>query len=252
MNVPFLFIGRSCSERIFKKAKEEMLAPDTPVYRYISFASLVGLLLSKRLWLSNVEELEDKWELVPDSAKFNSLINKRSQNMSSEAALKQIIANIKALKKIAFINCWCASRHESNALWNTYCPSSEGVAIQTTFERLQKSVPFPVLEVSYSEYKSNDPRLDAYELVTHKRPEFSYEQEVRIVFIKDLDDPKHPERKTVGTEIDWDPEQHLESIWTHPKAQYWFTMIVTETVRRLAPKIGDRVWYSKMNQSPPF
>lgn len=229
-----------------------MLPPDTPVYRYISFGNFVGLLLSKRLWLSNVELLEDKWELVPDSARINTIINQQSQTMSSESSLKQIATNIKSLRKIAFINCWSASKHESNALWNLYCPSTEGIAIQTTLERLKKSVLLPVLEVSYDQNKSDDPRIDAYELVTHKRPMFSYEQEVRIVLIQDLDDPNYPGRKTIGTEIDWDPELHLENIWIHPKAQYWFAMIVTDTVRRLAPKIGDRVWHSKMNQSPPY
>ena len=85
---------------------------------------------------------------------------------------------------------------------------------------------------------------------------FADEHEVRIVLVHDYDEPEHPDRKTVGAFFDWDPELHVENIWVHPEAQFWFMDTVTETVRRLAPKLCPndfpRVWYSKMNTPPPF
>ena len=81
---------------------------------------------------------------------------------------------------------------------------------------------------------------------------FAYEQEVRIVLEQDVSDPKHPDRKTIGVEVGWDPELHIENIWIHPEAQYWFSEVLTETVKRLAPKLSSQLWYSSMSHRPPF
>ena len=35
-----------------------------------------------------------------------------------------------------FINCWNMSDHESNALWQIYCKSTDGVVLQTSYEKL--------------------------------------------------------------------------------------------------------------------
>jgi hypothetical protein len=40
-----------------------------------------------------------------------------------------------------FINCWTAQDSESHAMWNLYCSSRGGVAIQTTLPALIESVP---------------------------------------------------------------------------------------------------------------
>ena len=81
---------------------------------------------------------------------------------------------------------------------------------------------------------------------------FAYEQEVRVVLVHDLGDHEHPDRKTIGVGLKWDPELHIENVWVHPEAQFWFMESVTEIVRLLAPKLSRQVWWSQMNTSPPF
>lgn len=232
------------------------LQPNIRVWRYMSFAKFVSILQRKRLWLSSAELLDDKWEVMLDSSQLNYIINKRPSSLTAEAALEQIAKIVKVHRKQTFINCWTASEHESHALWRLFCPSPEGVAIQTTFDRLKKSVPVPVLEVTYGTHETDDMTPDVSKLVTQKRPMFAYEQEVRIVLEHDYSDLGPPERKMIGTELDWDPELHIENIWMHPEAPFWFAETVTEIVRRLAPKLCDggipRVWYSKMSSPPPF
>jgi len=232
------------------------LQPNTRVWRYMSFAKLVSLLQRKRLWLSSAELLYDKWEGIPDTRQINTIINKRPSSISAEAALDQTAKTVIAQRKQTFINCWTASEHESLALWRIFCPSPEGVAIQTTLERLKKSVGLPVLEVRYGLHETNDTLPDVMKLVTQKRPMFAYEQEVRLVLVQDFTDSKHPDRRTIGAEIDWDPELHIENIRVHPDAEFWFAETVTETVRRLAPKLCQDghppVWYSEMSAHPPL
>ena len=112
------------------------------------------------------------------------------------------------------------------------------------------------MEVSYVPEDKSKETPTIKDLVSQKRPMFSYEKEARIVLIKDYSNPNYPDRITLGAGVEWDPELHLEGIWVHPDSQYWFIEIVSETVRRLAPKLsgnGDpKVFYSKMNTYPPF
>lgn len=232
------------------------LQPGTRVWRYMSFAKLVWMLQNKQLWLSSAELLDDKWEVMLDGPQLNTIINKRPTSVSAEAARDRAAKIVTTLRKQTFINCWTASEHESHALWRIYCPSPEGVAIQTTLDRLRKSVGLPVLEVKYGPHGADGTTPDVGRLVAQKRPMFAYEQEVRIVLVRDLDDAKHPDRRTIGTGLEWDPELHLENIWVHPEAPFWFMEAVTEAVRRLAPKLSHEgtplVPWSKMNSSPPF
>ncbi len=232
------------------------LDPNISVWRYMSFAKLVWMLQMKQLWLSSAELMDDKWEVMLDTPQLNSIINNRPESLSAEQIIDNTAKTIKALRKQTFINCWSASEHESHALWRVFCPSSESVAIQTTLGRLKKSVGLPVLEVSYGPHETNGALTDIKKVVAQKRPMFAYEQEVRIVLVRDLSDHEHPERRTIGAGIDWDPELHIETIWVHPEAQFWFMETVTETVRQFAPKISQNghpmVAWSKMNSSPPF
>jgi hypothetical protein len=233
-----------------------VLEPNIRVCRYMSFAKLVSMLQSKRLWLSASESLGDKWEVMFDGPQMNTLINRRPPDSSPEAMMEQAKQAIRQLRKRTFVNCWTASKHESHALWRIYCPSPEGVAIQTTLDRLKKSIALPVREVVYGTHGTDGTLPDIAQLVTQKRPMFAYEQEVRIVLVKDFTDPKNPERITSGVDVEWDPEKHLEQVWVHPDAPFWFMETVTETVRQLAPGLSHNgipmVPWSTMNSSPPL
>lgn len=230
-----------------------ILQPTSRVWRYMSFAKFVWMLQMKQLWLSNAKFLGDNWEIMPDSSQINDIINGKPASMSAEDALAAIKDIITTYRKNTFISCWNVSEHESNALWRIYCPTFEGVAIQTTLDRLKRSVmPLEVREVTYSpENRFSNPE-DIAKLVTQKRPMFAYEQEVRVILQEDFSDHKNPNRVTFGTGLKWDPELHIENIWIHPEAQHWFAESVTEIVRLMAPKLSRQVWYSKMNTSPPF
>ena len=222
----------------------------------MSFAKMIWMLQKKQLWLSSVELLDDKWEVMLDGPQLNTVINKRPTTHTAEAARDRAAQIITSLRKQTFVNCWTASDYESHALWRIYCPSAEGVAIQTTLDRLRNSVGLPVMEVLYGPHGTDGSTPDAGKLVAQKRPMFAYEQEVRVVLVRDLGDPHHPDRKTIGVGVGWDPELHLENIWVHPEAPFWFMETVTEAVRQLAPKLSHEgiplVPWSKMNSPPPF
>lgn len=232
------------------------LKPTIRVWRYMSFSKLVWILQKKQLWLSNANYLDDRWEVMPLGQQLNKIITSSPTSVPTEEVIENTANSIHELRNQTFINCWTASEHESHALWRIYCPSSEGVAIVTTLDRLKRSIGLPVLEVTYDSKEENISVPSIDELVTQKRPMFAYENEVRVVLVKDYSDIGHPDRKTIGVGVEWDPELHLEGIYVHPEAQFWFMETVTETVRVLAPKLSrddtPLVWWSKMSSPPPL
>lgn len=242
------------------------LKSTTKVWRYMSFAKFVWMLQKKQLWLSNLRFLDDKWE--GRGINFSqlhfviaSIEGREPSNATPDEYLHAFEKEINEVRDNTYVSCWNASKHESNALWRLYCSQSEGVAIQTTFGRLQESVePLQVSEVKYDPIfditKSlNDPLYEAGEILNlamYKRPMFSYEQEVRVILKKHIADPNNPNRAISGTGLPWNPEEHIENIWIHPDAQSFFAECVTDIVKFLAPKLAHQIWWSKMNESPPF
>jgi hypothetical protein len=232
------------------------LTDDTIIWRYMSFAKFVWMLQRKRLWFSSANTLEDRWEIMPLGQQLNSFIFNRPPTQSAEDAIATMAEKVKYLRKNTYINCWTASEHESHALWRIFCPSPEGVAIQTTLGKLKKSIGLPVIPVNYDCHDSLGQSPDPVHLVTQKRPMFEYEHEVRIVLVHDFSDPQHPDRITAGVEVEWDPEIHLEKVCVHPEAQFWFMETVTTLVSRLAPKLSHDgtalVTWSQMSSGLPF
>src|SRR5262245_28112928 len=117
-----------------------MVEPTTPVRRYMNFAKFVWMLQMKQLWLANLMFLDDNWEGMFSSEQKNALINGRPSSHSAEDAQNELNYIVSESRNDTFVNCWSASEHESNALWRIYCPTTEGVAIQTTLDRLNNSV----------------------------------------------------------------------------------------------------------------
>src|SRR5262245_22006985 len=46
----------------------------------------------------------------------------------------------KHIRGRTYVSCWSMDPAESWALWRLYCPSNDGVAIQTTYDKLEKSI----------------------------------------------------------------------------------------------------------------
>ena len=82
---------------------------------------------------------------------------------------------------------------------------------------------------------------------------FAYEQEVRVVDEGEEDDAQSalvtPPR---GRGLNWNPEEHLESIWVHPDADESFMETVSDVVQRYAPQLEAHVAWSAMTARPPF
>jgi hypothetical protein len=226
----------------------------------MSFSRLVWLLMKKQLWMSRIDLLGDPWEIALAGDQLAHVIETQPMvtlplpAVMPERAMERSERIIKAWRRQTFVSCWSASAHESHALWRIYCPSREGVAIQTTLARLRASCGgLRVYDVTYEEPGSHKQTPGWPQLATSKRPMFAYEQEVRVVMMTTKEIAVDPGgRETSGLPTDWDPETVLENIWVHPEGDYAFMETVQEVVERYAPALKDHVLWSGMQTLPPF
>jgi len=73
-------------------------------------------------------------------------------------------------------------------MWRLYCGEKEGIALQTTFAELERSLkqalktePLLVGKIQYGNYETMQPFTEALDHVMYKREGFSFEQEVRVL-----------------------------------------------------------------------
>jgi len=140
-----------------------------------------------------------------------------------------------------FVNCWCLHEHESDALWRIYGGTHNGgIAIRTTYERLTKQLaPTDFIgQVTYLDYNATSyPMNNAFHFIMHKRTQFSYECEVRIVrtpFQVNPDAHRNLDGLPTGVSCPIEPNDLIEAVVTSPYAEEWFV----DVVRGLAKTYG--------------
>jgi hypothetical protein len=218
----------------------------------MKFSRFIWLLQRKQLWLSRADLLGDPWEMALAGDQLQHVIDHAPlpqlslNNELSESAMERASRIIPLWRKTTFVNCWRASEHESHALWRIYCGTTEGVALETNYDKLTASLNgLPLIQVSY-ENPGNAKRTPTREdLITKKRPAFEYEEEHRIL----LTDETASEES--GLPINWNPEEHLVGIRVHPEADTSFMQSVASAIADYAPALKDHVTWSDMRASPP-
>jgi hypothetical protein len=222
------------------------------VWRYFSFPRFVWLLQERKLWLARVDTLDDPWEsaLAGDqlihTIKRHPLPKFPVPEGRGESAIDRAQRITKLWRQTTFVNCWCRSDHESHALWRIFC-GREGIAVQTTFERLQISAAglgvYPIDYGPIGAAKRTPTRLD---LVTKKRLMFEYEREVRIVLANEQFEA------VLGHAIDWDPSSQVDAVFIHPEADEAFFRAAVGIIDQYAPALRPRTQWSAMRERPPL
>ena len=222
------------------------------MWRYMRFSRFIWLLQYKKLWLSRADFLGDRWEIPLAGDQLKLVIDRHPppafplSEGPIESAMERVERLIPLWRRKTFVNCWSASKHESNALWRIYCGTKEGVALETDYARLVSSLRGPRLfKVSYEVPGTNLRTPTVEDLATKKRPMFDYEKEFRIL------QTENNESEALGLPMDWNPEEHLIRIIVHPDADTSFMESVVAAVAHYAPSLKDNVVWSEMRDPPP-
>jgi hypothetical protein len=226
------------------------------VWRYMDLARLVAILSSRKLPFLRVDLFKDPFEgSVPRRAHEIFLVNQSSAQKMRDMRL--------TMRTRAYASCWHANEGDSEAMWRLYCAADAGVALQTTYERLDASLPKTVFlgRVTYVDHETGDMRapMNTLSALMHKRPAFAHEQEVRGVIwqqaawiAEGLSPDEFPAGAGPAILVDWDVERVVERVYVSAYAEPWYYESVHAVLRQFAPALVDKLQWSGKKAEPLF
>ena len=203
--------------------------PNTVVWKYLDLSKFLDLLMSEKLFMSRSDKFEDQYEGTFSEPTFEEI---KKLSIDNPDFLKYY----KTHREKVAISSWHINEYESFAMWQIFTQNSEGLAIQSTIGRLQRSL-IPEInfkqyigEVNYIDYKKEHiPFDDMFFPFLFKRKSFQYEGEVRIITDIGESDIKIND----GLKINVDINQLIEKIYIHPKSENWYKNLVIQLVKQL-------------------
>ncbi|WP_291101758.1 MULTISPECIES: DUF2971 domain-containing protein [unclassified Flavobacterium] len=203
--------------------------PNTIVWKYLDLSKFLDLLLSQKLFMSRSDKFEDQYEGTFSEPTFEE-IKRISENNP------EFLQYYKSHREKVAISSWHINEYESFAMWQIFTQNSEGLAIQSTVERLKNALDSEknheqyIGEVNYIDYKKEYiPFDDMFFPFLFKRKSFQYEREVRIISDVTLSNIKLND----GLKINVNINQLIEKIYIHPKSENWYKNLVIQLVKEL-------------------
>ncbi|HEX3570949.1 MAG TPA: hypothetical protein VHU44_09005 [Acidobacteriaceae bacterium] len=211
------------------------------VWRYMDLPRFLSFLSTRSLFFTRADLLEQEGYFPKGSeATFRAFIEKARMG-GAEAAAKDwetaLRESYERNRWSVFMSCWIGKPNEDKQMWKNYAGSS-GVAIRSTYERLNASLPLAwrsqaVLlgKVSYGDYASLDYVKDVsnhLNIFMSKPLEYEGECEVRAV-INDFRLTK--EQASPGLTVAILPHTLVERVVTAPGSPPWFVDAVSAACR---------------------
>jgi hypothetical protein len=230
------------------------------VWRYLNLPRLVSLLVAHKLILTRVDLLNDQFEGSVTRGVYEAWkVNPHNAAMFARMRPE--------LKQHVYVSCWHANNSESESMWRLYCGDQEGIALQTTYERLDGSIsPHAFLgEVTYVDYSADNRMSNDGNTLTpfmHKRLAFQHEREIRVAlwapaYSISLGAKEPSEFLPSGTDypvfmIDWDIIAAIDHVYVSPYAPEWFRDVVAAVLERFAQPLASRLMWSNMKGIPLY
>jgi hypothetical protein len=241
---------------------------NTRVWRYMDFTKFVSMLKERSLYFTRPDSFEDTFE---GSLSAPTIAAQESQNPKTPLFARNFGISIlkehfAAMRLQSAVNCWHVNDAESAAMWRLYLKSDEGIAIQSTVDRMIASFrdyleDIHIGSVRYINYDSEQIPTN-YELfpLLYKRASFRHEQELRAIIVRRafLDSSegqgkslfRDPKRETFarGEHVPVSLGDLIERIYVSPTSPEW----VRELVEAVARKYGitKPVVKSRLADSP--
>lgn len=214
------------------------------------------MLDSEALYFVRVDKLQDKFEGSYSQA------NVRLRPKIYKDWPKEVLSGYSRLResdrRYYAVNCWHINQHESAAMWALYLKSDEGIAIQSTSERLLNC--FANTEeaedkvyiglVNYIDYKKDWlPEGNIFYPFMHKRMSFAHGNELRAIIVeyptKERKEGEEAYEVDLSKEI-WSHGKYIpvklpllvENIFVAPTAPDWFFKLVEAVVCRFGLNVN--------------
>ena len=233
---------------------------NTKVWRYIDFSRFVSLIENKAIHFSDVYAFEDMYDgifnclneddhyiiqtngkIVPMAAPSPGSINAENSDRSKELIrlLHQIIL------RATGVSCWRLDDHESHAMWRIFVRADEGLAIESTLDKLTDSVSAEeyhliIGKVRYIDYATQKiPITNLMNAFFYKNKYYEHEKELRLICYRidsDSSDPvavpNYRPLPAGGLDLRVDVSKLINAIYISPYAPKWFGDLVERMVQR--------------------
>ncbi len=218
----------------------------------MDLSKFLWLIAEKKLHFARLDQLQDEYE---GSSTRRTLDGIRKFMDDLGQSIGEDFGQIyNESRERMYVNCWYCGDTESEAMWRLYCQDRNGVAIQTTYNKLTKSFEkderLHIGLVTYADYESlSFPDANVFYPIMHKRIAFHHENEVRVVCR--IDAPVD-EEQPLGYSLDWDPMEIVETIFVDPYGPQYHFQAVESALRALAPDWNIELQWSRMKATPVF
>ena len=227
-----------------------------PLWRYFKTDRLIEFLRTGELYFSSARQFQDKFEGAV------AVLPPRYQEDIRYVKLDRIDEAFEKLRRLTKVSCWHRASHESDAMWQLYANKWQGVAIQTSFDKIKNSVqPFkldPKYEaeelwagnVAYVDLIKERLEVSMMERFWYKHMPFEWEHEFRLAISLRMAEefgvpvPEH------GIKVRFDIANLIEHIHLGP----FISDEEIENVRAVASEygLGDRIEISSLKGSPRY
>ena len=254
------------------KSHPTLIQPDNEnikVWRYMDFTKFISLIDTRRLYFTRADRFEDPFEgsWPKNNVDARKLVFKNIPEKEQQKRLESFGDIMKSFTRHHALNCWHENEYESAAMWTLYLKSYEGIAIQSTYSLLKKSIiddeEVFVGKVKYIDYETEsiDPNnvLSAF---VHKRKSYEHEREIRAIVSRfppaEKEDPP-PEMETInlkketiidGIPIKVDIESLIQNIYIAPNTPKWFSDLVKGVIKMYG--YDFKAVQSQMDSNPLF
>jgi len=168
----------------------------TKIWRFLDFTKFYSLLEKSKLHFARADQLDDRFEgSIPKSMhqlRFKPAYEQYKGILPEKSlvAFQNSPSLLKMIRQMSYICSFHISEEESAALWKIYVKSNEGVAIQTTVEKLiisfnsNNAYDVYLSTVNYIDYSRETIPLERNTLypLLHKRKSFEYEKNCVLLF----------------------------------------------------------------------
>lgn len=203
----------------------EKIDNDQKIWRFRSLDKFIDLLQKRSLYFRKAAKLaeEDAHEGRYSKKVMSDILKKSkeiSQNRIKTHSTKYPIPlgnecdffkqSIESLE-YTFVNCWHINNVEYDFMWKIYAKRNLGIAIQTTYEKLCKSLNFHDFNIYIApmDYEPELEYLYLWEPILNKREHFKPERELRI-WVCDCSQES-------GIHVEVDLDILIENIYVKPK-----------------------------------
>ncbi len=244
------------------------LSRDTKIWRYMDLAKFLSMLESGAINFTRVDYLGDPYE------GSSTVATAEAAKTMQFADGKPASHHFKLWREMLSVSCWNQSEVESDGLWNRYVKEGAGLAVQTTVGRMVDAfaaagpsdpdarTPVYAGRIRYVDYAKADwPMDNVFWPFVHKRLEFEYEREVRVLamwppkqFMVDAQaaaEAVHPDKTNVAgavppsvtpiaRPIAVDLSTLIEEIVVSSNAPAWFLDLLRDVGRRYDLELEPR------------